>query len=147
MLYFLGDEIYPSWPLLAKPIHKPVDEAERTYNARQEAVRKDIESFFGVLQSRFEILRREKRRWDVQDIVRISETAVLCHSILVSFVEADDFDVEYVVDIVQKFYEEDSVEGDRVRKLRREVMQYRTIGMTLRVKGTLNRFKNTWLTL
>lgn len=66
-LYFMGNGIYQNWPLLAKPIHHPTNEAANTYKKRQEAIHKDISLCFGVMQSTFEVLRRENRLWRKRD--------------------------------------------------------------------------------
>lgn len=145
-MYFLGAGIYPSWPFFAKPIHNPVHYVYRTYTALQEAVGKDIELFFGVLQSLLEILIHGNRQWDVQDTLIISETSIVRHNVLVSFVEAEAVHVDDGIDKVHKFYEEDSVEGALVRKNPREVMQHRTMGVTSWVKGTVPYLSKTWIT-
>lgn len=59
MLYLLADEIYPHWPLISRPMGETPDAYARKYSKQQEEVRKDVERFFGILQSSFEILRRE----------------------------------------------------------------------------------------
>lgn len=48
--YFPLDGIYLSWSTFAEPIHKPCFNKESEYTVRQEAIRKDIERCFGVLQ-------------------------------------------------------------------------------------------------
>ena len=61
--YFLVDGIYPPWTIFARPIHDPANKMGRKYTEAQEALRKDIERAFGVLQGRFHILRRESFLW------------------------------------------------------------------------------------
>ena len=55
----------------------------RSYSFNQESIRKDIERLFGILQSRFEILRRENRRWELHETIRISNCCVILHNIMV----------------------------------------------------------------
>ena len=49
----------------------------------EESQRKDVECLFGILQVRFGILRRENQRWDLNEIIRIGNTCVIIHNILV----------------------------------------------------------------
>lgn len=56
---------------------------EKFFSSTQEGRRKDLERLFGVLQSRFEILRKEMRNWDLIDIVDISNTCVFIHNMIV----------------------------------------------------------------
>lgn len=51
--YFLRDGINPLWPIFEKPIHWPDTHGEESYNKHQEAIRKDIERYFGVFQASF----------------------------------------------------------------------------------------------
>ncbi|KAH9108181.1 hypothetical protein AeMF1_016608, partial [Aphanomyces euteiches] len=57
MSYLLVDGIYPNWPIFMKTISQPQGEKHRLYAKMQEAVRKDVERGFGVLQSRFAVLK------------------------------------------------------------------------------------------
>ena len=82
MYYFLGDGIYPHWPIIALPITGSNVKSEQKYSFNQESVRKDVERLFGILQSRFEILRRESRRWDLSETIRISNVCVILHNII-----------------------------------------------------------------
>lgn len=106
MLYLLADGIYPDWIIFAKPIHHPTTVQEKEYSKLQESVRKDVERCFGVLQSRFEILRRENRRWDVNEVARISETCVILHNMLVKMVEDGDIQMEDGEDIITELLED-----------------------------------------
>jgi len=50
MSYFLADGIYPSWATLIKTISAPMGNKRKYFATAQEAARKDVERFFGVLQ-------------------------------------------------------------------------------------------------
>uniref|UniRef100_A0A0D3DL26 Myb-like domain-containing protein n=1 Tax=Brassica oleracea var. oleracea TaxID=109376 RepID=A0A0D3DL26_BRAOL len=50
---------------------------------RQESVRKDVESAFGVLQSRFAIVKNPARLWDKEKIGKIMRTSVILHNMIV----------------------------------------------------------------
>lgn len=62
MAYFLVDGIYPPSAIFVPPIHDADEASELRFTKRQEGQRKDIERAFGVLQSRFAILRHEDYR-------------------------------------------------------------------------------------
>ena len=102
--YFLGDGIYPRYPIFVLPIHETEEEGKKRYSKRQEGRRKDIERAFGVIKARFRILRNEDFRWYKGDILICSRTCVILHNILVRMnqeghfvedlaAEADDFNI------------------------------------------------------
>ncbi|XP_021724719.1 uncharacterized protein LOC110692034 [Chenopodium quinoa] len=49
----------------------------------QEAARKDVERAFGVLQSRFVIIRKPSLDWDVQLLHKIMLSCIILHSMIV----------------------------------------------------------------
>jgi hypothetical protein len=54
--YLLTDGIYPPWSCFVQTIHEATDEKRKHFSSRQEAMRKDVERCFGVLQARFAII-------------------------------------------------------------------------------------------
>nr|XP_020168165.1 uncharacterized protein LOC109753636 [Aegilops tauschii subsp. strangulata]XP_040260173.1 uncharacterized protein LOC109753636 [Aegilops tauschii subsp. strangulata]XP_040260174.1 uncharacterized protein LOC109753636 [Aegilops tauschii subsp. strangulata]XP_040260175.1 uncharacterized protein LOC109753636 [Aegilops tauschii subsp. strangulata]XP_040260176.1 uncharacterized protein LOC109753636 [Aegilops tauschii subsp. strangulata]XP_040260177.1 uncharacterized protein LOC109753636 [Aegilop len=61
--YYLADGIYPRWSTV-KTISNTVPGGKNSYFAKcQEACRKDIEQAFGVLQSRFVVVRYPAQTW------------------------------------------------------------------------------------
>jgi hypothetical protein len=83
MGYYLADGIYPSWATLVKTIPEPRG-SKRTYFAKaQEAVRKDVERAFGVLQSRFAIIRGPARFWDDKTLSEIITACIIMHNMIV----------------------------------------------------------------
>lgn len=52
----------------------------KTYN---EGARKDVECAFGVLQSRFDIVRRPARLWKREDVINIMQSCVILHNMIV----------------------------------------------------------------
>lgn len=108
LLYFLVDSIYPDWPIFSKPIKDSDDPRERRFSRMQESARKDIERFFGVLQSRFEILRREFRKWEIDDIISIAEACVILHNLIVRMQMNGDFrDESQGGDLITEIYNND----------------------------------------
>ena len=59
MGYYLADGIYPEWAAFVKSYKVPRGEKHQLFAQHQESGRKDIECAFGVLQSRFAILRTQ----------------------------------------------------------------------------------------
>jgi hypothetical protein len=49
----------------------------------QEAVRKDVERAFGVLQARFTIVKTPTRLWKQKDIKRVMMTCIILHNMIV----------------------------------------------------------------
>ncbi|XP_020398640.1 uncharacterized protein [Zea mays] len=83
MGYYLADGIYPSWATLVKTIPEPRGN-KRTYFAKaQEAARKDVERAFGVLQSRFAIVRGPARLWDEETLNNIMISCIIMHNMII----------------------------------------------------------------
>ena len=56
--YYLADGIYPRWSTFVKTISNVVPGGKKSFFVKvQEACRKDVEQAFGVLQSRFAVIR------------------------------------------------------------------------------------------
>ena len=60
MGYYLYD-IYPKWSTIVQTIHEPVGSNKKYFATQQEACRKDVERAFGILQSRFAIVKVQAR--------------------------------------------------------------------------------------
>lgn len=56
---------------------------QKHYKAAQEIVRNDLERAFGVLLSRFQILRNAVRYWKRKDVVLLSEVCVILHNMII----------------------------------------------------------------
>jgi hypothetical protein len=54
--YYLAGGIYPAWAIFQQKISEPEGHKRHLYARLQEAVRKDVERAFGVLQQRFRFL-------------------------------------------------------------------------------------------
>jgi hypothetical protein len=81
--YYLADGIYPEWAVFMKTIRLPQTEKEKMFARFQEGARKDVERAFGVLQSRFSIVRRPARLWKRKSVGRIMLACVILHNMIV----------------------------------------------------------------
>ena len=61
-VHYLADGIYPEWAVFVKTIPLPQTDIDKLFARHQEGARKDVERAFGVLQSRFSIVRRPARQ-------------------------------------------------------------------------------------
>jgi len=68
MGYYLVDGIYPNCPAFVKTISHPLDMKAAHFAKEQEKVRKDTERTFGVLQSRWAIVRGPASGWNREQI-------------------------------------------------------------------------------
>ncbi|XP_074375331.1 uncharacterized protein LOC141717120 [Apium graveolens] len=83
MGYYLTDEIYPEWSKFVKTIPRPHSEKKKLFAKYQESQRKDVERAFGVLQSRFAIVRGPARFWDRANLGRIMRACIIIHNMIV----------------------------------------------------------------
>uniref|UniRef100_A0A0D3D6B3 Myb-like domain-containing protein n=1 Tax=Brassica oleracea var. oleracea TaxID=109376 RepID=A0A0D3D6B3_BRAOL len=64
LAYYLTDGIYPKWTTFIQSIPIPQGPKAALFAQHQEAVRKDVERAFGVLQARFAIVKNPSLFWD-----------------------------------------------------------------------------------
>ncbi|XP_076954582.1 uncharacterized protein LOC143629107 [Bidens hawaiensis] len=81
--YYLTDGIYPSWAAFAKSITSPQLHKHKLFAKHQEAIRKDVERAFGVLQARFAFLRHPCLVWDKDMIGKIMIACIIIHNMIV----------------------------------------------------------------
>jgi hypothetical protein len=83
MGYYLADGIYPRWATFVKSIPAPDTRKHKTFAKKQEACRKDVERAFGVLQSRFAIVRGPAKGWKRKEIGDVMKACVIMHNMIV----------------------------------------------------------------
>jgi hypothetical protein len=83
MGYYLADGIYPEWVAFVKSYKLPQDEKHKLLTQHQESRRKDIECAFGVLQSRFAILRTPACMWQPRILGKITHACIIMHNMIV----------------------------------------------------------------
>ncbi|XP_062093490.1 uncharacterized protein LOC133799492 [Humulus lupulus] len=81
--YYLAYGIYPEWGTFVKTIPLPQGEKRKLFARCQEAVRKDIERAFKVLQSHFAIVRGPTRFWQINVLKDIMYACIILHNIIV----------------------------------------------------------------
>ncbi|XP_062075156.1 uncharacterized protein LOC133779180 [Humulus lupulus] len=81
--YYLAYGIYPEWGTFVKTIPLPQVEKRKLFSRFQEAIRKDVERAFRVLQSHFAILRRLARFWQRDVLTDNMYTCIILHNIIV----------------------------------------------------------------
>ena len=81
--YYLADGIYPEWSTFVKTIPLPQRDKRKLFSRCQEAARKDVERAFGVLQSRFAIVRGPGRFWRRDVLKNIMYACIILHNIIV----------------------------------------------------------------
>ena len=79
--YYLGDGIYPQWTTIVKTIPNPVGEKRKRFAQEQESDRK--ERAFGVLQSRWGIVRYSANAWSTQKLWKVMTACVIMHNMIV----------------------------------------------------------------
>ncbi|KAK9922537.1 hypothetical protein M0R45_030999 [Rubus argutus] len=90
LCYYLADGIYPKWTTFMKSIPRPTLEKYILFSKCQEGYRKDVERCFGILQSRFGIVRGATRGWNKEDLRSIMLTCVILHNMIVEDERPDD---------------------------------------------------------
>ncbi|TVU38735.1 hypothetical protein EJB05_12120, partial [Eragrostis curvula] len=83
MGYYLASEIYPECSAFVKTIPFPRTEKERLFARYQEEARKDVERAFGVLQSRFPIVRGPRRFFEPETLGKIFQACIILHNMAV----------------------------------------------------------------
>ncbi|KAL0708213.1 hypothetical protein Bca4012_074639 [Brassica carinata] len=77
------DGIYPKWSTFIQSITLPQGPKAELFAERQESVRKDVERAFGVLQSRFAIVKNPGLLWNKEKLGRIMRACIILHNMIV----------------------------------------------------------------
>lgn len=95
--YYLTDGIYPAWAIFQRSIADPNNEKRRLYAKVQEAVRKDIERAFGVLQQRFRIIALPCKLWSSSAMGDVMLTCIILHNMIIEDELGDSTcDIDYL---------------------------------------------------
>jgi hypothetical protein len=83
MVYYLIDDIYPSWPMFVKK--------HQFFLMKQASVRKDVECSFGLLKKRFNILAIPDRSYSQHTLNLIMCAYIILHNMIID----DGYDDNY----------------------------------------------------
>ncbi|XP_057803028.1 uncharacterized protein LOC131018321 [Salvia miltiorrhiza] len=83
MGYYLTDGIYPSWAAFVKSVNGPQTRKHQLFAQHQEAARKDVERAFGVLQARFNFIKRPCLMWDRDMMGKVMLACIIMHNMIV----------------------------------------------------------------
>ncbi|XP_023640335.1 uncharacterized protein LOC111831056 [Capsella rubella] len=83
MTYYLTDGIYPDWATFIQSIRLPQTPKHSLFAKRQESARKDVERAFGVLQSRFAMVKNPCLLWEKEKIAYIIRACLILHNMIV----------------------------------------------------------------
>ncbi|XP_024007289.1 uncharacterized protein LOC112083492 [Eutrema salsugineum] len=95
MGYYLADGIYPKWSTIVQTIHEPRGPKKKYFATQQEACRKDVERAFGVLQSRFAIVKGPARFWKKNVLHDIMTTCIILHNMIID----DERDLDAPIEV------------------------------------------------
>ena len=114
MGYYLVDGICSKWSTLVQTIHDPRGPKKKLFAMKQEACRKDVECTFGVLKSRFAIVKGPTRFWNKCVLHDIMPACIIMHNMIIederdlyadieNWMEAPTPEVDMVVDETTRF--------------------------------------------
>jgi hypothetical protein len=95
MGYYLADGIYPCWEIFVKSYSNPQGNKKVHFTKAQEAVRKDVERAFGVLQARFSMVKGPARIWDKDTLWYTMTSAVIIHNMIIENERDEEEDYDY----------------------------------------------------
>ncbi|KAL9670129.1 hypothetical protein QQ045_007680 [Rhodiola kirilowii] len=89
--YYLADGIYPRYSSFVKTISNPQNDAESLFSKKQESYQKDVERCFGILQSRWAIVRHAGLSHRLSVLKSIMLACIIMHNMIIKeeFVEEE----------------------------------------------------------
>jgi antirestriction protein len=85
----------PPWATFVKAFQNPQRNKKVHFTRVQEAVRKDVERAFGVLQSRFAMVQGPARWWSKEDLWFIMQTCIILHNMIIEDERDEEDDFNY----------------------------------------------------
>lgn len=81
--YWFCDGIYPKAPFFICSVCEPTSKKEKLFASVQEAIRKDIERAFGVLQAKWNIISRPSKFMTVDIMADVMRCVIILHNMCV----------------------------------------------------------------
>lgn len=97
--YWLADLIYPKWCVFQHTILEPITTKKKLLVALQEAVCKDVERAFGVLQAKWHVVAYPGRLWSINDMAEFMRCVIILHSMMVeenNYTDLSDEDKSFI---------------------------------------------------
>ncbi|KAL9667493.1 hypothetical protein QQ045_001854 [Rhodiola kirilowii] len=115
--YYLADGIYPRYSSFVNSIPNPHPEAEKLYTTKQESYRKDVERCFGILQSRWAILRHSGMFHRKSVLKTIMLACIILHNMIVEeeFMEVVEQDPHNPTSVFTVYDGPTDHNGNRIR--------------------------------
>ena len=114
MRYYFADGIYSLWSTFIKTIPTPQGTKRSLFVTTQESTRKDVEHAFGVLQTRFAIVRGPTHLWRIEALDYIRKACIILHNMIIEDERdanrAEDFDYEQVLESILIIVSHESIE-------------------------------------
>jgi hypothetical protein len=82
---YTADGIYLAWSTFLKTIRLPANKAEARFAKGPEACSKDVERAFGLLQSRWAIVRHPAKTWSHETMWEVMIACVAMHNMIVEY--------------------------------------------------------------
>lgn len=84
------------------PLHQAIKTNNLHFTRWQEVIGKNIERWFEVFKAFFEIIRREYRKWDMQDVFWTTNMCVIIHNMLIIILEIGTTTAHEGVNIIEE---------------------------------------------
>ncbi|GJZ75975.1 ALP1-like protein [Tanacetum coccineum] len=83
--YYLSDGIYPQWAVLIKSIKNPAtnDHKRLLYKTKHKATRKDVERAFGVLKTKWKLIKYPTRGMSRHRLSDVMYTCIILHNMII----------------------------------------------------------------
>jgi hypothetical protein len=114
MGYYLVDGIYPSLAMFVKAFQCPQGNKKVHFTRAQEALRKDVERIFEVLQSLFAMVRGPARWWSKEDLWFIMQACVILHNMIIEDERDEEDDFNYHQEGMRELTPEDYQDRDPI---------------------------------
>jgi hypothetical protein len=125
--YYLTDGIYPPYATLVQSISEPQGAKKKHYAKLQEAYRKDVERAFGVLQSRYAIIRFPGRFWRHEDLSDIMSAVIILHNMTIEDESGSELEGDWIYDQTPRTQAKITTNGPNDQSFQQFLLRYQAI--------------------